>query len=458
MALALWGGAGCIAEPGDELADTSSALTNDEVYRDLAMHWAPQIYQDTDSTDYKSDYITNFNFDGDYNGKNNWESLDSFTTVPAHVYYSVSETLTHYFIGYYIFHPRDWHEFLDADRHENDMEGVVLAVQKGTGYGTLIAMETKAHKDQYQYAAASGITGDTDDVDGTVELASTSHPKIFVEAKGHGIYGCDSRCSSAPGGDGIVYVVGDTAESPSSGSGNWSGTYGYRLIAMDSDGTLDGNEGLWHRRYSICDTCTFGTWGKFRGDTYGTNSADAPWRWDDSDDGQSYGGDTICNPAIQFDIHFNGTPFDSNFSQDYVNHVYRTHSLEIIAVRSDANRDSLGGASDIYAKVIATGSITGTTDVVSASAWKKANAALGTYYPFEYGLNNAEGVKRFGDSFQTHSFCRPRSSQVTFSVYDSDGTNADDHMGTSAAFNASTDHSAGLDLGDSRIKFRLTVY
>ena len=446
---------GCFAEydTGNNLFE----LSNDDQYRDLAEHWAPRLYQDTDDSYYKGEYITNFNFDGDYNGKNNWANLANVTSVPAHVYYAVSETETHYFIGYYIFHPRDWHECLSLDRHENDWEGAVLAVAKDGGYGSLVALETLAHSRIYQYAYASGIVSGTDNVDGTVRLYDGSHPEIFIEAKGHGVYGCDSRCDSAPGGDGIVYYAGPTADSPTGGSGNWTREYSYRLIAMDADGSFDGNEGLWHRRYDICDTCTFGSWGALRGDDYKTNAANMPWFWDDSNDGQSYAGDFGCNPAMLFDVHLSGTPLDSNFSHTYINHPYRTHTIDIDSVRSDKNRDPFGGRSDIYVRVIAHDSPAGTDKVLDADAWKKNSADPGTWYSFRYGGHNAEGQTHFGDTVSKHSFCREAPASIEVAVYDSDGVDSDDYMG-SIAIEGSADFSSGIDLGDARIKFVLTEH
>ena len=452
---------GC-ALPSDLDEDTGeveSALTQEE-YRDLAEHWAPRIYQDTDSSYYKGDYITRFNFDGDYVGKNNWENLDPLPTVPAHVYYAVSETLTHHFISYEFFHPRDWHELIAAERHENDIEGVVLAIKKDGGYGALVAMESQAHSHFHQYGYAAGITTGSDDINGTITLHGGSHPRIFIEAKGHGVYNCDARCDSAPGGDGIVYHAGATADSPASGSGNWSSAYSYRLIAMDADGSIDGDQGLWHRRNDICDTCTFASWGRIRGDANGlgadnTNSASTPWGWDDEDDGQSFAGDSICDPAKFFDIHLSGAPFDGGFSHAYVNHLYRTHTVEVLAARSDANRDTLGGKSDIYVRVTAPGAPDGTDEVVNSSAWKRNEATVGTWYSFAYGASDAEG-QDFGDTVRTHSFCRRGSPSISVSVHDSD-SDSDDAMGTVTVSNT-VDHSAGIDLGDGAVKFRMTKH
>ena len=442
-------------EDGDDTVRRD--LSTDDQYRALAEYWAPRWYQDTDSSFYKGDYLTRFEFDGDYNGKNNWESLDSYSTVPAYIYYAVSETVTHYFLGYYVFHPRDWHEILTFDRHENDFEGIVVAVAKSGGMGSLVALETLAHDQIYQYAHAPGITSGSDNVDGAVRLYGGSHPEIFIEAKGHGIYGCDSRCDSAPGGDGIVYYAGSAAESPTDGSGNWSRQYSYQLIAMDADGSRDGNQGLWYRRHDICDTCTFGVWGKLRGDNYGTNSANMPWSWDDPDDGQAFSGDLGCDPAMLFDVHLNGTPFDSNFSHVYVNHPYRSHEIVITRVRSDRNRDSFGGKSDILVKVTAEGAPSGSNDVLDARAWKHDNATVDAWYPFRYGADNAEGEKRFGDAITRHSFCRQAGAAVEVAVYDSDSPSADDYMG-SIAITGSANYSQGIDLGDARIEFTLTTF
>ncbi len=235
------------------LGTAAEALTQED-YRALAQYWTPRFYQDTDNTFYKGDYLTRFNYDGDYVGKNNWNNLAAYSTVSAYVYYAVSETDTHYFLHYGVFHPRDWDDSgLPGTQHENDFEGLSLVVQKGGTCGSLVALETLAHDQFYQYAYAGGITNGSDTVDGTATLFG-SHPRIFIEAKGHGIFNCDSRCTSAPGGDGIVYSEGGSVGSPSSGAGNWTSAYPYQLIAMDADGSLDGNQGFWYRRNDICDT------------------------------------------------------------------------------------------------------------------------------------------------------------------------------------------------------------
>lgn len=458
----LAGAAACTMDGSDlDTAETLSeglveTASETSVYYDgLARFWAPRWYQDTDSTDYRSEYITKINFDGDYNSKNNWENLAAFSTVPAYIYYSVVESTTHYFLGYYTFHPRDWCDSVGCGEHENDLEGVMLAVRKdgsNGGFGSLVAGFTEAHGQIYQYAFAGGFSTGSDNIDGTLSL-SGSHPRFFIEAKGHGVYNCDDRCASAPGGDGIVYAVGDVAGSPATGGGNWTHEVSYQLIPLDE---TSGDQGLWARRNDVCDTCTFGSWGHMRGDGLDSqNAATMPWSWDDGDDGEVFSGALLCDPAQLVDTQLNGTPVDNGFSHSYLFNPYATHVLEILGVRSDANRDSFGGASDIYVKVTAPGAPEGSDDVIDARAFKKNSASSGTWYSWARGAFDAEGQKRFSQTVRKHSFCRQGRPPVTIAVFDSDDGN-DDGMG-SMSCTGSCDHSAGIDLGDSRVQFRLTV-
>ncbi|MCB7130321.1 MAG: hypothetical protein J3T61_12380, partial [Candidatus Brocadiales bacterium] len=75
----------------------------------LAYRWAPIHTQDVDVTggdslNGKSDYITNIDFDGDWNTLNNWENTPDYP-LRAYVYYSVVGTRTHWFIVYAFYHP-----------------------------------------------------------------------------------------------------------------------------------------------------------------------------------------------------------------------------------------------------------------------------------------------------------------------------------------------------------------
>ena len=104
----------------------------------LAYFHGPIHYQDTDSSNYRADYITRFDYDGNMIALDNWDNLTKFP-LPAHAYYSVVETCTHWFIAYGFFHPRDWTDSNFDQEHGNDMEGLLNIIRKdGTAYAQRI--------------------------------------------------------------------------------------------------------------------------------------------------------------------------------------------------------------------------------------------------------------------------------------------------------------------------------
>src|SRR5499427_9807276 len=111
----------------------SARPSNDrrEFYRKLAYFHAPILFQDTEtrgqsqdegnaaSVDQpiqrRGDFPIRFDFDGDWNGLNNWANFakrppadkNKDTMARAFIYYSVVETETHYFINYCAYHAQD---------------------------------------------------------------------------------------------------------------------------------------------------------------------------------------------------------------------------------------------------------------------------------------------------------------------------------------------------------------
>ena len=135
-----------------------------------------------------------------------------------------------------------------------------------------------------------------------------AHPMTRQEAKGHGLYAHNG--ASFPGGDGVVYFPsGTTAEVPSSGNDR---SVAYRLTNVFATG------GLWSRR---ADAVTFASFGTFRGDNGKDNAANAPWGWDDSDDGGDLPrGLLATDPAYLVQQYFDGT---GSFSLTYTRNQYR---------------------------------------------------------------------------------------------------------------------------------------
>jgi len=188
-------------------------------YEELAAYWAPVISQDIDAENVRAEYITKFNYDGDWCGCNNWNNLDNYP-LPAYVYYWVVETKTHYFIGYAFFYPRDWvstigEVFGHELEHENDFEGILLVIKKSDEhqYGQFVAMITAAHTDFWRYTESlsdlfsyqstypdvssilfpstlvqEGYEKIEDEVDFVLDDFGL-HPVIYVQSEGHGIYG-----------------------------------------------------------------------------------------------------------------------------------------------------------------------------------------------------------------------------------------------------------------------------
>ncbi|GAB7038664.1 MULTISPECIES: hypothetical protein [Catenuloplanes] len=260
---------------------------------ELALRWAPIHHQDVDQTGShalggKSDYVTRVDFDGNLNGRDNWDNTGAAgADLSAAAYYSVAETGSHWFITYLFFHPRDWvdHPFFETE-HENDGEGVLLAIEKnGTDYGVLRSAVTVAHSDFFSYLpAGSSWTAGRENSDGTLQFASSphdsfQHPVTAQEAQGHGLKAWPQYQIN---GDGVVYYPSTTGETP---SGPDDRDVRYRLIDIFA------GDGLWAQR---ANASLFAGLGTFAGDTSGgcgtgtfscgTNSANAPWGWDDGDD------------------------------------------------------------------------------------------------------------------------------------------------------------------------------
>jgi hypothetical protein len=299
-------------------------------HAEVAFRHAPAHYQDTDSSDYPSDFLTAFDYDSDRVSTNNWDHRGD-GRWPATVYYSVVESCTHYFITYGFFHPRDWSDIVFDQEHENDLEGALLAVRKDGALGVLEAMVTIFHTDFFSYKpAGSAISNGNESIDGTLSFelhGGVSRVKTVQEAKGHGLkawpYAGDF--TGAANQDGIIYypTLG-TPESPSSGNDR---SVAYQLVDIHA------TNGMWAAALNDINlggqAPTFSSFGTFRGDASGgcgsglkgcsTNSANTPWGWDDSNDGAVYRGEIALDPAHVFAHYFGGL---GSFSQKYVSNRY----------------------------------------------------------------------------------------------------------------------------------------
>ena len=196
-----------------------------EPYRSLAGHWAPMVAQAT-WFEPKADYLARFDFDGDWKGDNNWENT-AVGSSQAYVYYAAAETETHWFLIYNFFHPRDYSaNCVGGTCHENDNEGLILTILKdGTRFGRLQVMETLAHDNIYSYRADRRVKNRAHKVDGKVEFYQETHPVVFIESGGHGVFGSTDRHSRFSlrhdrfrETTGVTYIYGARASRPRHGN------------------------------------------------------------------------------------------------------------------------------------------------------------------------------------------------------------------------------------------------
>lgn len=325
--------------------------------RVIAGRFAPIFYQALGDNP-RSDYITNFDFDGDWLGRNNWKNLDNKAlALRGYVYYSVSETQTHYFIHYGIFHPRDYKggarrgvlfsELIKEGvkiaskngeptglmaeagvAHENDMEGALVVIdKKGASLDddTPAFVETLAHNNFLAYVP-QGVENSA------VRTFKTEADNVllFIEPKGHGIeaYSGDEKQRS---NDLLIYKFAQRAGDPTKSKDN---RVDYELVPLQTT--------LWARAKTSKPNATFGVVknlgtvsinvlqnGKsatrqfslgsigiaFDGDMGGKDMARPPWAWFDNDRRNEQLGSWFFDPAKVIKRDFS---LPDSFSTAYV--------------------------------------------------------------------------------------------------------------------------------------------
>jgi hypothetical protein len=294
LALAL--AAGC--EPGPDGREGIETSASAAVSRtNLLQRWAPVHYQDVNkggggkSLGGKADYVVRFDYEPSSNAGDHWNSWDKWDNLGGggndlrgYVYTDVSESPTHWFLYYMMYHPRDWSAGGEQE-HENDAEGILLFVRKdGTQFGRLEGMLTQAHGPMIPFSAdLNTVVPRTPGRNETVQWESYggwSRPRTYQEAEGHGLLGCGHPGTKCDKGDedGIRYVPGGFAETP--------GTVGLWTSVSYALGNL--NE-FWERRNQPLlfnqDN------GKFNGNKSGgcgegisvtcaTTAANPMWQWE----------------------------------------------------------------------------------------------------------------------------------------------------------------------------------
>jgi hypothetical protein len=304
------------------LGMAGAAAGADAAHRQLAEHYAPVVFQETRST--VLDFITSFDYDGDWKGDNNWRNAYLFD-LAGHVYYAVIESSRHYFITYAFYHARDYtarpyEGFAPKTEHENDMEGLTLTIEKdGSPFGTVVLLETLAHDVFYKYENRDHrmVAAGASKLDGAI-VSVAGRPAVFIEAEGHGVKAASRAVvNAADSFAGIVYRYTGKASVPES-SRDPNGSY--ELVSIEDT--------LWAHRFDVGSTfccadsyamaggasASFGS--AFNGPVGGC-AAKAPWGWDQAND-RIAKGDWFRDPLKAYPTQLR----IQNFTGSYVHNPY----------------------------------------------------------------------------------------------------------------------------------------
>jgi hypothetical protein len=315
--------------------------------REIAERFAPVLYHRMAGTaeEHRFDYPTNFDFDGDWTGNNNWANGgEAKYKLWAYVYYSVIESEDHYFIHYAFYHPRDWSvvqssydNILDKIQgkvgdimgnarkeaefnHENDLEGALVIVDKWAEGGPQpVAMETVAHNHLLRSMSAKAVDLNiTSGERGEQLKLEDGHPVLYVESQKHGIHAWTNEESTDKepilvlryGKDRPVEfskLSGDTAtyELVPIAKTWWKHAQATREPNLTFGTVVDFNDRFCEVPGARRPACVLGTVGAaIRGDYLRPNAASAPWNWIDLDDKELPLGDWFFDPIVILKRHF----------------------------------------------------------------------------------------------------------------------------------------------------------
>jgi hypothetical protein len=329
-------------------AQAPSAAMNakEQEMRQIAERFAPVFYQRLAGDDVQRtfDYPTNFDFDGDWIGTNNWaHAEDPKYKHWGYIYYSAEESESYYFLHYAIFHPRDWSlvqktydglldtlQAIYKDQinkqsrdevefnHENDLEGVLVIVDKRTEGGPqVVAAESVAH--DHLLAA---ITERAEGLHVTVHRDSfelrldDGRPVFYVESQKHGIHPYEGQQATAEEPI-IVMRYGKPTEFHQVKDGQAT----YELISIaktfftrarqtkvvnDTFGAVkDYGDSFCQITGAQKPSCNLGAIGvALHGEVARPNAAQAPWGWVDLDDKELPFGSFFFDPLTILRRHF----------------------------------------------------------------------------------------------------------------------------------------------------------
>lgn len=262
---------------------------------ELAERFAPVVHQRAASD---QDYLTAFNFDRNWNGRDNWERQEWGYVLRGTVYHAVVQTPTHVYVTYLFYHPRQWNRINTRWwSHEHDLTALrVVAVREDPqDLGQPVSVETVNSGEFAFYAVAEGVELKDGNFEGVAHMEGT-HPVVSITSKSHRLSVVEAN-RSAPS-KGIRYHFTGRAKEPRSPKDS---SCEYALV--------DITQTLWARRdqtgegrpFSQPGTTAYGDAGMaFNGDNYKPDAVATPWAWDNSPAGPVAEGDWLLDPAFVF--------------------------------------------------------------------------------------------------------------------------------------------------------------
>lgn len=303
-------------QPRVELSYAEAAADGTITPEEVAVHYAPEIDAAVNvllSGAGRGDFLAAVDYDGDWSARNNWENLHTHP-LNAVVYYSVQETDTHWYAGYYFYHPRDDAEIW-LDRHENDMEGIMLAIPKDSGsFLPPVCMYTQGHglvpfylnRDAVSWQVADGNR------DGGGMLLDGDHPIVYITPNGtldHAGHSVESALGHstywAAGNSGVRYFHGGTAEEPAF----FNGAYEQNRCSY----ALRPLEELWSFRSGPYNgSSPFGSYGALDGNNWGEDRANPPWAWRNKTI-HGFGGAFLSDPVWTLNNAIDGAALSAEY-------------------------------------------------------------------------------------------------------------------------------------------------
>jgi len=334
---------------------------------ELAKRFAPLWHQEFSGHE-NADYFTNFDFDNDWIGDNNWDNLQTHkASLQANLYFSVIETSEYCFIGYYAFYPRDWktggslttnvkkglnnalntitgkNQLSDIMQrikhsHENDFEGCIVVAQKNSEDvedTILVALETFTENRFNKYRTKPFFGSSQLEIE-YIHTDQLTHPVLFVEAKSHDIWGLTYNIDLKT----KKYISLRHGVSEHSGKLVNGDTKTYELIplydtlwqkAHDSHGSQTIGKYYKYEDFDVLEflqdshsiqtaPCCIGTIGiTLKGKKHGNNLAQLPWIWEDYKDLRISRGTWFFDPANTIKIHY---LLEDQFSTAYIHHPF----------------------------------------------------------------------------------------------------------------------------------------